>query len=620
MNWKKTLLSVVFALTVTMVGAQEDTVVQKAEVDPCFAVEDLEQMLHLSFRDVYDILDLKGYQMGFFSDKTNGEWYDTIDGVVLTYSRMAFNDIRDRRSAVWLYTSKDGLCNIVEWERNIPGNCSLFQPFHQRGYVYDRSSGIFHGSGIYNGEMEHYEVTYYEDTTVLHLTIKNIREIDTFVTKRREAREARLLSQVDEARVMALTYRYLPALEMLNNLKGNGARVDSAVASMYSYVVEQAEIYYFAKLNAVVNDNGDLGTGVLCCDTLLMFTTAQDSVREIRSILQGQLDGEVKQYSEYCPNEYRQIVKGIEKLINDELKQNAIPEEQRLKMNFTFQTTFRNESSGNISVVLADRSGRTQGETVGIRSRMLQQGINDLAKSDIIQPVRLHGVYLATRDHISADIRWHYYTLQVHDDCNASNKQLIPAVKFIDDRYFSTFDTVRTSFSQQDDDLKVHGRVRKPSKRDYTFSINEKKMGDTYYTDISLTKFETTGLLTWTPSLLIPGVGTKNLGVHSSVGARAIPFFLCAGLSALGFWWETTGSQGIARPTFEEGGTSKPWEYKDVGYYLGYGTGAIAATIYINELVEGIVWSFRNLHRSKDLRKRLKKGPITVQTEEIRLQ
>lgn len=620
MSWKKTIQFATLMLLTVVASAQDESVGQTAEPNPCFAVEDLEQMLHLTFRDVYDILDAKGYQMGFFSDKANGEQNDTIDGVVLTYSRMAFNDIRDRKSAVWLYTSKDGLCNVVEWERNLPGNCSLFQPFHQKGYVYDRSSGIFHGSGLYNGEVEHYEVQYYEDSTILHLTIKNIREIDSFVTKRREAMEDSLLAQVDEARVMALTYRYLPAIELLNSLEGNGPRVDSAVASMYNYVVEQAETYYFTKLNAVVNNNGDMASGVLCCDTLLMFTTAQDSVREIRTLLQGQLNGEVKLYSVLRPTEYQQIVNSLEKILNDELKQNALSEEQRLTMNFTFQTSYKNFSSGNISVGLADRPFKTQSEPTSIRSRMLQQKINELAQSNLIQPVHMYGVYLTTRESLSADVRWRSYTLQVQDECNATNQQLASAVKYIDDHYFSTYDTVRLSLSQQGEDVKVLGRVRKPTKRDYTFSINEKRMGSIYHNDITLTKFKTTGLLSWTPSLIIPGLGTKNQGLHSSVAARAIPFFLCAALSVTGFMWENNGGKQVARPTFEEGGAAMPWHYKDVGYYLGYGAGSIAAAIYVNELVEGIVCSIKNQHRSKSLRKKLKKGPIVVQTEDVRLQ
>ena len=232
----------------------------------------------------------------------------------------------------------------------------------------------------------------------------------------------------------------------------------------------------------------------------------------------------------------------------------------------------------------------------------------------------MSGVYLTTRESLSADVRWRSYTLQVQDECNATNQQLASAVKYIDDHYFSTYDTVRLSLSQQGEDVKVLGRVRKPTKRDYTFSINEKRMGSIYYNDITLTKFKTTGLLSWTPSLIIPGLGTKNQGLHSSVAARAIPFFLCAALSVTGFMWENNGGKQVARPTFEEGGAAMPWHYKDVGYYLGYGAGSIAAAIYVNELVEGIVCSIKNQHRSKSLRKKLKKGPIVVQTEDIRLQ
>lgn len=565
------------------------------------------------------MLDSKGYQMGFFFDKASGEYRDTIDAVVLTYSRMSFNDINDRKSALWLYTSQDGLSNIVEWERNQPGQCTLFPLFHQKGYVYDRSNGIFHGSGIFNGEMEHYEVKYYEDTTVLHLTMKNIREIDTFVAHRREAREATLLARVEDARLMTMTNQYLPALQMLDSLSGNGRRVDSAVNAMHSYVIDQAEIFYFAKLDMLVNNNSDLAMGIRCCDTLLLFTQWQDSVREIRNVLQHQLDGEIYRFSELHPQEYQEVVKRLEKLINDEVSKNVLNEEQRLKMNFTILTRKENESSGKITVGLTRGGYRPATESLGVVGGRLQRSLDELAHSDLIQPTRQHGVFVPTRDQLSADVRWHSYTIKVVDECDASNQQLSSAVKYVDDHWFSNFDTVRSSFTQNAE-VKVTGRVRKPTKRDYTFSVNEKRMGETFYTDIALTKFTTTGLLSWTPSILIPGLGTKKQGLYSTVSARAIPFFLCTALSITGFVWENNGGKNIERPTFAEGGASRPWHYKNMGYYLGYGAGAIAATIYINDLVEGISCSFRNLHRSKELRKRLKRGPIVVQTENIRLQ
>ena len=614
------LFFILLTLTFWESKAQNDTLTDRVLTNRCFSVEELEQLLHMPFREAYDMLDSKGYQMGFFFDKASGEYHDTIDGIVLTYSRMAFNDISDRKSAFWLYTSKDGLSNIVEWERSLPGSCTLFPLFHQKGYVYDRSNQIFHGSGIHNGALEHYEVQYFEDSLLLHMTMKNIREIDTFVTRRREAHEAEMLAKVEEVHLMALTDRYLPALSLLNSLKGNGHRVDSAVAVMRGYVLDQAEAYYFAKLDMVVNNSGDVNTGIQYCDTLLLFTRAQDSVRDIRTILQKQSDGAVNHYSELYPREYQELVKKLEKIVNDELSQNPLNDEQRLTMTFNILTRKENESSGKIRVGLSSMTFRNTAEPQNIRERKLQQSIDDLAHSGLIKPVRQHGIFLPTQDRLSADIRWKYYTMQVFDECNSSNQQLASAVKYIDDHFFSSFDTTRTSLSQQDGDIRVTGRVRKPTKRNYTFVINEKKMGDTYYTDISLTKFTTTGLLSWTPSLILPGLGTKKQGITASVGARAIPFFLCAALAVTGFVWENNGGKQVERTTFEDGGAARPWHYKDFGYYVGYGAGAIAATIYINELVEGISCSIRNLHRSKELRKRLKNGPVIVQIEKVSLQ
>ena len=612
-------LMMAFLLPVFNAVAQEETVEEQANGVACFTVEDLVQLLHMSFHDAYEVLDAKGYQMGFFSDKSNGEQYDTIGDEVLTYSRMAFNDIANRRSAMWLYASKDGLCNVVEWVSGDPGDCSLFAVFHQHGYVYDRASGKFHGSGLYKGVMEHYEVQYREDSSTLRLKMRNIREIENYVAERREAREKSLLEAVDQARLMAAEFHYLPALAILDSLNGSGWKIDSVAAVTRQQVVELAEKYYLTKLDAVMNTNIGLGTGVAYCDTLLMIFPEQDSVRQIREVLQAQISGEVARYSELCPDEFAMTVKALEKILNTELRLNAIAEEQRMRMSFTFQTSNKNESFGRVSITMGNAVTRPNQENSATRGRMIQRSVDELAHSEVIKPVRQHGVYVATRDQVSADVRWKYYTMQVIDTCTAKNLILNPAVQYIDDHYFSTFDTIRSSLSQYNDNVMVRGKVRKPTKRIYTFGITEKRTEENYYTDISLIKFSTTGFFDWTPSILIPGVGTKNQGLHSVASARAIPFFLFGALSVAGFAWEKNGGTRVERPTLAEGGAEMPWHYKNFGYYLGYGAAAIAATIYINELVEGISCGFRNLHRSKALRKQLKRGSITVQTEDVRL-
>lgn len=618
MNKRSTLFLITILLLCGATRAQNGSVSKQMNNNQCFSVEELEELMHISYFDADDILYSKGYQIGSSSEKTSGEYHDTIDGIVLTYSRRAFYDINDLKSSLRLYTSEDGLSNIVEWVRYDADNCALPPQFSERSYIYNPSKKSFHGSGEYHENLVHYDVKYQQDS-VLHLIMKDQQEIDTFVTKRKEAREASLIAKAESARYYAVQDQYLTALAVLDSLEGNGPRVDNAINATRSYVIDQAEGFYFSKLNVLVNNNS-VNEAIKCCDTLLIFTHAQDSISEIRTLLQQQLNGETNHYSEFHPEEYKEIVKRLEKIVNDELSQNVLQEEQRMRMDFTILTKKENESSGKISVGLSSAGLRSGAGSVGVIGNRLQRSIDELAQSDLIQPVRQHGVYITTRDLLSADIRWKYYIVKVEDECDTSNQQLASAVKFIDDHFFTDHDTIRTSSIQKNSELTVTGRVRKPTKRNYTFTVNEKRMGETTYTDIALSKFSTTGLLTWTPSLIIPGIGTKNLGLYSSASARAIPFFLCTALSIAGFVWENNGGKTVDRPTFEEGGATYPWHYKDVGYYVGYGAAAIAGTIYLNELVEGISGSFRNLHRSKALRKRLKKGPVTVQTENIRLQ
>jgi hypothetical protein len=61
-----------------------------------------------------------------------------------------------------------------------------------------------------------------------------------------------------------------------------------------------------------------------------------------------------------------------------------------------------------------------------------------------------------------------------------------------------------------------------------------------------------------------------------------------------------------------------PLYIKNIGYFLGYGGLGIAATIYLNDLVEGISNSVKNIERSKKIRERLaKQGPIAIELQDV---
>ena len=64
---------------------------------------------------------------------------------------------------------------------------------------------------------------------------------------------------------------------------------------------------------------------------------------------------------------------------------------------------------------------------------------------------------------------------------------------------------------------------------------------------------------------------------------------------------------------------TNPLYIKNFGNYLGYFGLGIAGTIYLNELIEGIGNSIKNLNRSKELRKRLAESPIMIDLQDAEI-
>jgi hypothetical protein len=123
------------------------------------------------------------------------------------------------------------------------------------------------------------------------------------------------------------------------------------------------------------------------------------------------------------------------------------------------------------------------------------------------------------------------------------------------------------------------------------------------------------------PSLAVPRLGTYTQGYHSSVIARALPFALFTGLAITGLVYENGKGKEIDRTAWGKG-NSRFWENKNFGYIMGYTCLTIAATIYINDLVESIIATSRNMKRTQRLRDTFEKNGklMDLQTQDIRLE
>lgn len=566
-----------------------------AEATHCLSVSEFVGLVHMSLGEIRMMLGEHGYKEGYFDGKQIH--VDTVNDVVLKYgSRIAFDDIDDETSVIWIFFSKDGLGNIVTIENGTGRNCNVYSVFNSdSNFFYERVNHVFHGSYTYNESTDGYLVKYENnlETGMMKLTIKDTTDIMNYVKAEKAARRQRVQNAVDQAVNLADKLYYITALGILDSLISEDV-LDEVVTSTRSNVAEMAEAYYFTCLDSAVNVAMHPAQGILFCDTLLMFSKKQDSVSKVREILIAMDSGEVSLYSTLRPEEFEQTVKELESVINDGIRYYANDKRYFLKFDFTIHTDTGNSSFGNIELL--------QGLTVMPETEILQQRINSIADSGLLSPIFQNGIYTITHQELAAKVSWTYQTRKITNSCNSSEKWLSPYVDNVKKKYFWAGD-----------------KPSIPTRCVYTLGLKEKECDGKKYTDVELVSFKTSSFASWMPSLIIPGLGTKIQGDRSNVSGRFIPFLLFAAIGVGGLYYENHYQDfGVQRVDLPDD-FDYVWQIKNIGYALSIIGFGISSTIYINEIVEGISNFSKNQKRSARLRKELKRGPIRLQTEDIKL-
>ena len=141
----------------------------------------------------------------------------------------------------------------------------------------------------------------------------------------------------------------------------------------------------------------------------------------------------------------------------------------------------------------------------------------------------------------------------------------------------------------------------------------EKDCGGERFTDVTLTGFKTSSVLAPVTSFFLPGYATYQQGVHSTWVGRTLSCYLLGGISYLAF------QQSKKNADIDPTDATNPLQNHIVTQVAAYGCLTIASTIYITDLVQSISYATRNISRSKQLRKDLRKQAINIQTQDIRL-
>lgn len=603
----------------TSLKAQEETD-DNISVESCLEVNDLQKLLRMNLDQMVLFMEERGYQMALIGDR-NTDYTDTINDIVLHYTRTDFNNVSNQHAIVRVYFSKDKfpssrnkLSNMVEDIHPSVGRCSLDSTFRQHKlYREDRQKRFFRG--IDTTSMENCDVNYSENDGILKLRIRYEEEREAYANEQREAMTLEAEDKIKKANIMAEYHSFTAALQTLDNIDPRFLPNESLLKVTRKSIVERADQYYFPLIYTNAEQKNDLQTALSLCDTLQPITAYPDSVKQLKKVLRERLEGDSHPYAYYNPAGYRYILDGIDSLVNAEIRSNLETSTQNMHIDFTFHTEKENLSSGTVKMWYDKDPGRKvrNSDAISARKEMLQVRLNRLAKSERIEPVKEHGITVITNQKLDAELKWNYFTQEITNRSPLSLKDFDQYIDQIEQDYF----TRRTLRKTIDGDTMILS-PQLASKREYTFGVTHKVYKGHTFVDVSLIQFKTPGAISWLPSLFIPGLGTSRQGDPHSVASRALPFFVFAGIAAAGLIYEKN-NDNPNRPTIGEADQEPLWEYKNFGYWVGGIFGSAAITIYAIDLSQAIANSVRNLKYTKTLRDKMKQqgGSITLRQDDI---
>lgn len=595
-----------------------------SQLGSCLSLDELQQLLtmplidmnHKNPQDFSTFLTSRGYRMGISAQQVDTVWDEEVNYVLLRYTRFPFNDVNNKESYVFVDVSQDSLSNVIHYRRSPVNQCIIRDStFYNLEYGYDNQRALF----IRNEPNRFiYEAYCHNDSNEVVVVLRDIMGIDALVNQKKQETKDYVINEIMQASRLSDSGNFSAAIETLDKTVGLFKPLDFSIRDSKKRINEQFEQYWMQYLDEVITKTDDVDEAIRICDTLLKYGSNKDTIVKMRTVLVERLNGVTQPYSSFHKDIYDSIIKSLEYIVNVEAQSNLNTRMQTLDLSFNFNTTVTNNSFGRVNLSFNDDvHDNTSEYYFGPRLAKLQFSIDSIAGLSLIKPVRQNGVIISTSEQFRTRMDWKYTIYEVRDSCTKKNLHIAPYIKIVDEMYFTGYKSDRKKKAKDGATISSK-RNDKPTLALYTFGVNEKYVGDSIYTDVSLLDFKTAGLLSWTPSFLIPGVGTLKQGVISTAASRAVPFYLFGGLAVAGFILEGKNADA---PGLFDGGDESLLERKGFGKILGYTCIGISGIIYINDIIEGFSAAVSNHKNAKAIRADLeKRKSIEIQKQEVKLQ
>ena len=578
----------------------------------CLTLDNLVHMVNMNQNDTEfnELMQEKGFQ--WIGDTVNKEYLSNTVKLQYISTNAYYDKVNWDCPTIIIFNSKDGLSNIVNIKlgKNIC-HSSLRPDLDNHNFYPSNGGQLYKGNYEYEGKVNEYEIEYHEDSSALRITIKNKKEIDEYTRKLLKEREKNVYAQMDIAQQLCSRHLFNEAYSTIDSAMGIYPPLDTTLYNLRRNVRIQHIGFLCSRLSKIVNDKNYVSDGISICNEILALDNQNDSINEIRNILIYHAKNETQPYSKFNPMGFKSTVATLENIINTEILRKPSLQKQTMSLEFNFNTDDSNHTIGSINLGMYEPDGYTpvNKQKLSDRNENLQRYVSMVARGPLIMPATKYGLSINTHERISCNVEWichGQYIKMVRGKKISSNNDMKPYIDSINKVYLKN----------------ISPQIKKdtlPYKVVYKVVQWDKIVDGESATDIRILDIKTPSKLSWMPSLILPGLGTKINGYHSSAFARAMPFALFTSLAIFGLSWENGKGKKINRPEWGSG-NSRFWENKNFGYIAGYISLAIAATIYINDLTESIIASKRNIKRTQRLRDAFERNKyIDLKTQDIKL-
>jgi len=147
----------------------------------------------------------------------------------------------------------------------------------------------------------------------------------------------------------------------------------------------------------------------------------------------------------------------------------------------------------------------------------------------------------------------------------------------------------------------------------FYFNVKQSRWSNSVADGISLVKYKTVGPEAVLLSALLPGLGTNKVTYGKKGTARMTYFLLAAGVGVFSKIYSDMQYNKYLGINSNQNESDQAYNTANTYHKLALVWGGVAASIYVYDLIWVFAKGCKNVKQTKNLRKKLKEGPIKIE-------